>query len=94
MRALTLPTGTHICSLGSTDNGTWRRLTVVPFQAVIPEKDSVQNYAEVLARDAGEAILTWAIDGAGNFIRNGCKSEADAGSLAQMAKIVKHKTHH
>ena len=63
----------HLPRVGSTDNGTWRRLTVVPFQAVIPEKDGVQNYAEVLARDAGEAILSWAIEGAGNFIRNGCK---------------------
>ena len=63
----------HLPCVGSTDNGTWRRLTVVPFQAVIPERDGVQNYAEVLARDAGEAILSWAIEGAGNFIRNGCK---------------------
>ena len=63
----------HLPRVGSTDNGTWRRLTVVPFQAVIPERDGIQNYAEVLARDAGEAILSWAIEGAGNFIRNGCK---------------------
>ena len=63
----------HLPRVGSTDNGTWRRLTVVPFQAVIPEKDGVQNYAEVLARNAGGAILSWAIEGAGNFIRNGCK---------------------
>ena len=48
-------------------------MTVVPFQAVIPERDGVQNYAEVLARDAGEAILSWAIEGAKKFIRNGCK---------------------
>ena len=63
----------HLPRVGSTDNGTWRRLTVVPFQVVIPEKDGVQNYAEVLARDAGGAILSWAIEGAENFIRNGCK---------------------
>ena len=63
----------HLPRVGSTDNGTWRRLTVVPFQAVIPEKEGVQNYAEVLARDAGGAILSWAVEGAGNFIRNGCK---------------------
>lgn len=59
--------------VGSADNGAWRRLTVVPFQVVIPERDGVQNYAEVLARDAEKAILSWAIEGAGNFIRNGCK---------------------
>ena len=63
----------HLPRVGSTDNGTWRRLTVVPFQAVISERNGVQNYAEVLARDAGQAILSWAIEGAGNFIRNGCK---------------------
>ena len=59
--------------VGSTDNGTWRRLTVIPFNAVIPESDSVQNYSEYLIDKAGPAILSWAIEGASNFIRNGYK---------------------
>ena len=63
----------HLPRVGSLDRGTWRRLTVVPFQAVIPEKDGVQNYGEVLAKKAGGAILAWAIEGAVNFIRNGFK---------------------
>lgn len=59
--------------VGSTDGGTWRRLLVVPFNALIPESSGVQNYADVLADKAGGAILAWAIEGAGNFIRNGFK---------------------
>lgn len=59
--------------VGSTDNGTWRRLLVVPFQAVIQERDGTQNYADVLVEKAGGAILSWAIQGAGTFIRNGFK---------------------
>lgn len=59
--------------VGSNDNGTWRRLLAVPFNAVIPEKSGVQNYAEELVNKAGGAILSWAIEGAGNFIRNGFK---------------------
>lgn len=61
----------HLPRVGSTDEGTWRRLLVVPFNAVIPPGKGVQNYAEVLAREAGGAILSWAIDGAVNFVRNG-----------------------
>ena len=63
----------HLPRVGSLDRGTWRRLTVVPFRAVIPERDGVQNYGEVLAREAGGAILSWAVEGAVNFVRNGFK---------------------
>ena len=59
--------------VGSVDNGTWRRLTVVPFNATIPPSEGVANYGEVLAREAGPAILSWAIQGAVNFARNGYK---------------------
>lgn len=57
----------------SNDNGTWRRLLVTPFSAVIPEGSGVQNYADMLVDKAGGAILSWAIEGAVNFVRNGFK---------------------
>lgn len=71
----------HVClfsnflpRVGSTDGGTWRRLSVVPFNATMPSggKD-IPNYAEVLTHDAGGSILQWIIDGAVLFVRNGCK---------------------
>ena len=65
----------YLPRVGSTDDGTWRRLLVIPFNAVIPASSSVQNYAEVLAGEAGGAILSWAIEGAVNFVRNGFKLE-------------------
>lgn len=61
----------HLPRVGSTDNGTWRRLIVVPFNATIPTGTGIQNYSEVLTNEAGEAILSWAIEGAVNFVRNG-----------------------
>ena len=63
----------HLPRVGSTDSGTWRRLIVVPFNATIPAGTGVQNYADVLAKEAGGAILSWAIEGAVNFTRNGFK---------------------
>lgn len=63
----------HLPRVGSTDSGTWRRLLVVPFNATIPDGAGVQNYADVLAKEAGGAILAWAVEGAQNFIRNGFK---------------------
>ena len=63
----------HLPRVGSTDAGTWRRLIVVPFRAEISMGSAVQNYAERLVEEAGGAILSWAIEGAVNFYRNGCK---------------------
>lgn len=68
----------HIClfsnflpRVGSTDGGTWRRLTVIPFNATMPKgSGEILNYAEKLAKDAGGAILQWIIDGAVMFCRN------------------------
>lgn len=61
----------HLPRVGSTDEGTWRRLTVIPFNATIEKKREIPNYAEVLAREAGPAILEWIIQGAVIFARNG-----------------------
>lgn len=63
----------HLPRVGSTDNGTWRRLLVVPFNAVIPEGGGTQNYADKLVKEAGPAILAWVIQGAMNFIKNDFK---------------------
>lgn len=60
----------HLPRVGSTDGGTWRRLTVVPFNATIPPGAGVQKYSDVLAEKAGGAILAWIVEGAGLFIRN------------------------
>ena len=58
-------------SVASNDNGTWRRITIIPFNAIIPKENCISNYAETLARVAGGAILQWAIDGAVMFAKNG-----------------------
>lgn len=63
----------HLPRVGSTDGGTWRRLIVVPFNATIPTGSGIQNYADVLTKTAGGAILSWAVEGAVNFVRNGFK---------------------
>lgn len=60
------------------DNGTWRRLQVVPFNAKIPAGEAVANFGDVLVAEAGPAILAWAIEGAMNFARNGYKLDIPA----------------
>ena len=60
----------HLPRVGSTDGGTWRRLTVVPFNATIPPGAGVQKYSDVLAEQAGGAIMAWVVEGARMFIRN------------------------
>lgn len=69
----------HLPRVGSTDGGTWRRLTVIPFNAVMPDGDrEIKDYAEVLAREAGGAVLKWIIDGAREYLADGCRLRAPA----------------
>lgn len=68
----------HLPRVGSTDNGTWRRLTVVPFHAVISPEEAIPNYAAVLAEKAGGDILSWAIDGAKQFLESGGRLDLPA----------------
>ena len=64
----------HLPRVGSSDTGTWRRLTVIPFNATMPTGDAeIKDYAEVLTVNAGGAILQWMIDGAREYLANGCK---------------------
>ena len=59
----------HLPRVGSMDKGTWRRLIVLPFNAVI--KNPQRDYAETLIRQASGAVLQWAIEGAKKFIAGG-----------------------
>lgn len=76
----------HVCMftnvlprVGTTDTGTWRRLHVIPFKATMPTGDAeITDYAEVLTRNAGGAILQWMIDGAQKYLANGCKLKIPA----------------
>ena len=54
----------HLPRVGAIDDGTWRRLIVIPFAAKIDGKSDIKNYADYLFTNAGGAILKWMIEGA------------------------------
>ena len=56
----------HLPKIGTTDEGTWRRVILIPFNAQI-EKD-IKNYSDELCEKAGGAILSWIIEGAKRII--------------------------
>jgi P4 family phage/plasmid primase-like protien len=58
----------HLPRVGSNDKGTWRRLIVLPFNAVI--KNPQRDFAERLMKQSSGAVLKWAIEGAKKFIDN------------------------
>lgn len=61
----------HLPRVGANDPGTWRRLLIIPFDAVIEGNSDIKNYAEYLAEKAGPAVLSWVIEGAQKVIQNG-----------------------
>ncbi len=63
----------HLPKVSANDDGTWRRLIVIPFNAKIKGKSDIKNYGDYLFENAGPAILGWVIDGAQKAINKGFK---------------------
>lgn len=71
----------HLPKVGANDDGIWRRLIVIPFNAKITGKSDIKNYTDYLYEKAGGAILKWIIDGSNKIIKANFK--------APLPKIVK-----
>lgn len=65
----------HLPKVGALDAGTWRRLIVIPFNAVIEGNSDIKNYADYLYKKCGGAILSWIIEGAKRVIAKDYKIE-------------------
>lgn len=58
----------HLPKVGASDDGTWRRLIVIPFHAKIQGSKDIKNYTQHLVDNAGGAVLSWLIEGAKKVI--------------------------
>ena len=58
----------HLPRVSASDDGIWRRLIVIPFNAKIEGKSDIKNFSDYLYNNAGESILAWIIDGAKKVI--------------------------
>lgn len=58
----------HLPRVSASDDGIWRRLIVIPFNAKITGSSDIKNYGEYLYDNAGEAILAWLIEGSKKVI--------------------------
>ncbi len=63
----------HLPKVGASDDGTWRRLIVIPFGAKIQDKSDIKNYTDYLVENASPFIMTWVIEGAKKAIDAGFK---------------------
>ena len=64
----------HLPKVGANDDGTWRRLVVIPFNAKISGRSDIKNFADYLYDNAGPAILSWIIEGAEKAIKANFKT--------------------
>lgn len=63
----------HLPKVSANDDGTWRRLIVIPFNAKITGKSDIKNFSDYLFEHAGSAIMKWIIEGAELAINKGFK---------------------
>lgn len=71
----------YLPKVGANDDGIWRRLIVIPFNAKITGKSDIKNYADYLFEKAGSYIMAWIISGA--------KKAIDANFRTELPKVVK-----
>ena len=76
----------HLPKVGAIDNGTWRRIIVIPFDARIEGKSDIKNYADYLVQNAGGAILSWIIEGSRRVIAENHKTKAPRRVAEAIAK--------
>ena len=65
----------HLPKVSASDDGTWRRLIVIPFHAKIEGSSDIKNYADYLFNNAGPAVMSWIIEGARKVIEREFKIE-------------------
>ncbi len=68
----------HLPKVGANDDGIWRRLVVIPFNAKITENSDIKNYTDYLVKQAGPAIMAWIIEGAKKVMACDFKIESPA----------------
>lgn len=61
-----------------TSNGIWRRLLLVPFDAVIPEHKQDKHLAEKIKATEMSGVLMWALDGLQRLKKDGIFIEPDS----------------
>lgn len=60
-------------NVGSIDEGTWRRIILIPFNARFSGDNEIKHYEEYLFNNAGGAILKWMVEGSKKCIDNDFK---------------------
>ncbi|MCC9695981.1 DNA primase, partial [Streptococcus agalactiae] len=68
----------HLPKVGANDDGTWRRLVVIPFNAKITGRSDIKNFADHLYDHASPAIMSWIIEGAEKAIKANFKPRIPA----------------
>ena len=63
----------HLPRVSATDDGTWRRLIVIPFHAKITGNSDILNYSDYLVKNAGPAVMRWIAEGSQKVLSVNCK---------------------
>ena len=79
----------HLPKLGQLDDGTRRRIAVVPLKAPPKTgKERITDFAQRMIEAEGPQILQWIIEGAMDFWRLGCQIPKPAAVLAETAAYL------
>lgn len=64
-------TGNFWPTVESGGDGFWRRLRIIPFTHTVPPEERIPDLQGILLREHGEAIMTWLVEGAVEYLKDG-----------------------
>lgn len=67
--------GNHLPTVESGGDSFWRRFRTIPFVHKVPPEQRIDDLQGILAREHGDAILAWIVEGAAKYVRDGLGDE-------------------
>lgn len=72
----------HKPNISGMDAGIWRRIRIIPFDAVIPKEQKIKDLDKIIAREELPGILNWALQGCLDWQKAGALFTPQAVMLA------------
>ena len=85
--------GNHEPEISDTTNSIWNRLRKIPFNVIISAQERVKDYDTILAKQHGQAILAWLVEGCLEWQKSGLGESSEVKEATQAYRDAQDVLH-